>query len=340
MENKGLIIASPGNLKLMNLALPRPNNDEILVRVNFTALCGSDIKLYLGHYTAPHKYPILIGHEWVGEVVQAGHGQSGFWQPGEIVTGDCSIFCGICSYCSTNKNHCLNVEKKGITVDGSCAQYICVKASHIYRCPPLPDSKVFALTEPLAVVVQAIINRIPSDDLHKVRNALIIGSGGIGSMALLALQEFDIPKITIVDQSPEKLAVLSSFGFSNLITQQTELSESSTLSGPFDLIIEASGSPVALQRAIDLASPCGRIVCVGHQKTLELDFGTVIKKSLTLLASIGSTGGFEKAIEIIRVHPEQVSKLITRIVPIDESPEYFATSLLKSADIKVLIDLR
>ena len=337
--NKGLVIFSPGDLRLTDLEQPQPKADELLVRVRYTALCGSDIKLYLGSYTAPHKYPIVIGHEWVGEIVQAGNDQLEFWQPGDIVTGDCSIFCGACSYCSSNKNHCPSVEKKGITVDGACIQQICIKAAHAYHCPRLSDNRVFALAEPLAVVVQAIHNRISTGELKRVRNALIIGSGGIGSMALLALQEFDIPKITIVDQTSEKLAVVSSFGFSNLTVQQTDLSETSNLAGSFDLIVEASGSPLALQHAIELASPCGRIVCVGHQKTLELDFGTAIKKSLTLLASIGSTGGFEKAIEIIREHPEQVSRLITRTVPLAEAPGYFSTDLLKSSDIKVLIDL-
>ena len=131
MENKGLVITTPGSLKLLDLAEPQPKADEVLVRVSHVALCGSDVKLYLGQYTAPHKYPIQIGHEWVGEVVSTGDPESK-WHPGDIVTGDCSLFCGDCSYCSTNKNHCFSVEKKGITVDGACSQYICVNTAHLY----------------------------------------------------------------------------------------------------------------------------------------------------------------------------------------------------------------
>lgn len=340
LENNGLVIESPGELKLINLPLRKLETDEVLVRVKYAALCGSDIKLYLGSYTAPHKYPIVIGHEWVGEIVQVEAQSAQNWNIGDVITGDCSIFCGSCSYCGINKNHCLHIEKKGISRDGACCQTIIVNERHIYNCPKLPDIRVLALAEPLAVAVQGIINRISEEDLRRVKSALIIGSGGIGVMALFSLLEFQIPEITIVDREKEKLSLVSSFGYSNVTTLETDLSDNTLNSGEgFDLIIEAAGSNTALKRAIELANPCGKIVFLGHQKITELDFGLVMKKSLSILGSMGSTGGFEKAIKIIENNYVNISKLITRIVPLGKAEEYFKTQLKSSKDIKVLIDL-
>ncbi|MCL6477488.1 MAG: alcohol dehydrogenase catalytic domain-containing protein [Peptococcaceae bacterium] len=338
--NKGLVIESPGKLKLINIPLRELEDDEVLVRVRYVALCGSDIKLYLGSYSAPHKYPLVIGHEWVGEIEQVGSGVGASWHIGNVVTGDCSIFCNSCSYCTTNKNHCANIEKKGITQDGACCRYIIAKDQHIYNCPKLPDIKPLALAEPLAVAVQGIINRIPEECLKRVRSALIIGCGGIGVMALFSLLEFQIPKITIVDSVKEKLSIVSSLGYSNVNTIETDLSDYNTnLVEGFDLIVEAAGSCSALRRAFELANPCGKIICLGHQKNTELDFGMVIKKSLSIFGSIGSTGGFEKAIQIIKKNHSNISKMITKIVPIDKAGHFFKNELQSSKNIKVLIDL-
>lgn len=340
LKNIGLVIESPRELKLINLPLRELKTDEVLVRIKYVALCGSDIKLYLGSYTAPHKYPIVIGHEWVGEIVQVGAQSTQNWNIGDLVTGDCSIFCGSCNFCRTNKNHCIHIEKNGISRDGACCQTIIVNERHIYTCPKLPDIRVLALAEPLAVVVQGIINRICEADLKRVKSVLIIGSGGIGVMALFSLLEFQIPEITIVDSEKDKLSIVSSFGYSNVTTLKTNLSDNALNSGEgFDLIIEAAGSTTALKRAVELANPCGKIVCIGHQKSTELDLGLVMKKSLSILGSMGSTGGFEKAIKIIENNYVNISKLITRIVPLEKAEEYFKTQLMSSKDIKVLIDL-
>lgn len=340
-KNKCLSIMGPNKIEVLDVPLKNSlEPDELLVRVKYAALCGSDIKLYLGTYTAPHKYPIIIGHEWVGEIVKVGSDSNGTWAVGDTVTGDCSFYCNSCNYCAHNKNHCLTIQKKGITLDGACSQYIIVKKQHAYHCPKLSDPKPYALTEPLAVAVQGIINRISADDLKFVKRALIIGAGGIGIMSMLCLLQHQIPEITIVDINKEKLGVIRSLGFSNVDTIETDLSVSDSVCNEgFDLIIEAAGSHMALSKAVELANPCGKIVCLGHQKTVSLDFGLAIKKSLSIIASLGSTGGFEEAVQIIQNNQSVVSKLITRVVPLEKAQEYFQDDLGCPQDIKVLIDL-
>lgn len=337
---KALTVMGPKKVEIIEAPIKAVlEPDELLVRVKYAALCGSDIKLFQGTYTAPHSYPLVIGHEWVGEIVKIGS-DSSTWAVGDTVTGDCSSFCNSCIYCTYNKNHCLTIQKKGITLDGACSQYIIVKKHHAYYCPKSSDQKLYALTEPMAVAVQGIINRLSADDLKFVRRALVIGAGGIGIMSMLCLLEHQVPQITIVDITTEKLAVVNSFGFPNVTTIETALTDADIANDDgFDLIIEAAGSTLAVSKAMEMANPCGKIVCIGHQKTVNLDLGLAMKKSLSILASLGSTGGFEEAIQLISKNQSVVSKLITRVVPLEQAPEYFHKDLACSRDIKVLIDL-
>jgi len=335
--NLAVLVDAPGQLRLAELPIPLPGPGEVGVRVRYVALCGSDKKLFEGSYKAPHKYPVVIGHEWVGTIESLGEGCTESWALGDVVTGDCSLYCGGCHYCGTNRNHCTTVEKRGITVDGACAQHIVLNARHIYRCPKDSDPLPFVLSEPLAVSVHAICNRFTSEELKRVRKALVIGAGGIGTLALFTLAEFSIPEITLVDLAGEKLAVANSLGFPNVRTAVSDLSDLANDS--FDLILEASGSGAALARALELAAPCAKLVCIGHQGKLELDFGLVMKKSLTISASMGSTGGFEKAIQAIARHHVAVSRIITRVVPITGVEHHFRENLGCNSDLKVLIDL-
>jgi L-iditol 2-dehydrogenase len=339
-QNKGLVIETPGVIKLVGLPLESPKADEVLVGVKYVALCGSDKKLYLGSYTGPHKYPITIGHEWVGEVVQAGAGAAEQWRSGDLVTGDCSVFCGTCGNCRIDRNHCAGIEKTGITVDGACSQYFLVDRRHIYRCPQLPDPRVFALSEPLAVVVQGVVNRITREDLKLAGSALIVGAGGIGSMALCLLAALRVPKITIVDTVQERLDVVASLGYPNVAVMRSDLAGSPCQPNEgFDLIIEAAGSSGALARAVELANPCAKIVCIGHQQKAEMDAGMVVRKSLTVIGSHGGTGGFERAIKIIEENWTSVAKMITKVVPLGEAEEFFRSQLESGKETKVLIDL-
>ena len=318
------------------MPLPALQADEVVVRVDYVALCGSDIKLFNGTYTAPHKYPIVLGHEWVGQVEDVSQSAAELWHVGDFVTGDCSLFCGRCANCAKNQNHCLHIQKRGITLDGACAEHIIVRSRHLHHCPVVSDARPFALTEPMAVVVQGLHNRIPTETLRSAKRALIIGAGGIGMMALLSLLDFKIPTITVADPVPEKLSLVSRLQLNDM----TWTSVFPTEQDSFDLIVEASGSAQALQQALKVAAPGATIVCFGHQSLLELDGGIIVKKSLSLLGSIGGSGSFELAAQKIQSRTSLVLQLITRIVPLPQAEAFFRNYLNHEVNIKILIDLR
>jgi threonine dehydrogenase-like Zn-dependent dehydrogenase len=315
--------------------MPQLADGEVGVRVHYVALCGSDIKLYHGSYTAPHSYPVVLGHEWVGLVEKVTPAASAHWQIGDYVTGDCSLFCGECPRCKIDVNQCLTIQKRGITRDGACACHIAVNARHLHRCPSSPSMMPFALSEPLSVAFQGIHNRVSSAALERTSRALIIGGGGIGIASLIALLDAGIPDITIADPVAEKRALIDSFKLKNVTTLAALPSTPDT----FDLIVEAAGSGQALSNAFCVAAPLATIVCLGHQGAVEIDGGALIKKSINLIGSIGSSGGFEKAVAAIPVHLAIVEKMITRTVPIENAPSYFENDLDREVNVKIVIDL-
>jgi threonine dehydrogenase-like Zn-dependent dehydrogenase len=337
--NHGLQISCPGELAIVELPFRRPIGDELAIRVRFAALCGSDIKLYAGTYTAPHEYPIVIGHEWVGEVEGVGPQASAAWRVGDVVTGECSVFCGKCDYCLRNPNHCRQIEKKGITQDGACARHILVGERHLHRCPRLPDLRPLALTEPLAVAVQGISRRVPADDLPRARRALVIGCGGIGIMSTLVLSEAGVPDIAVRDIVEDKLDIVRSFGLPGVTASLPAAASDHSLGDGFDLVVDAAGGAGTLAAAIEQAAPCATVVCLGHQGRIELDFGAALRKSLTIVASLGSCGGFPRAIDLIERHQESIRRMITRIVPLQDAPAFFKHELIPAKGVKTLIDL-
>jgi len=335
MRNHGLRIVAPGKLRLEELPMPILADGEVAVRVHYVALCGSDIKLYHGSYKAPHSYPIVLGHEWVGQIEGVSPSAAAHWKIGEFVTGDCSLFCGTCINCATDKNHCLTIQKRGITRDGACARHIAVHFRHVHRCPNVPDMRPYALAEPMSVAIKGIQNRIPHARLGSLRNALIIGAGGIGISTLISLLDFGIPSIVIADPIRKKTDLVSSFNLSNVAA----VSELPAETDSFDLIVEAAGSGSAIQQAFKLAAPGASIVCLGHQSTVEFDCGALVKKSLNLLGSIGSSGGFERAIEIVQSRTPLVARMITRTVALADAETFFRDDLDREQNIKILIDL-
>lgn len=335
MTNACLRICAPGIVKVESIPVPELADGEVQVRVHFVALCGSDVKLFHGSYTAPHSYPIILGHEWVGQIEAVSPAAASHWKVGEWVTGDCSLYCGTCVRCATDKNHCLHIQKRGITRDGACARHIAVHSRHLHRCPNASDPKPFALTEPMSVGIHAVLERIPTAQLKAVRSALIIGAGGIGISMLISLIDFKIPRIVIADPIRAKTDLVASFNLANVETACELPHEADS----FDLIVEAAGSAPALQQSLALAAPCGMIVCLGHQSKVELDCGMVVKKSLNLLGSIGSAGGFDQAIETIHARTPLVARMITRTVPLSDAEAFFRDDLDREQNIKIMIDL-
>lgn len=339
-DNKGLIIETSENIHYKSLTMPHVKEDELQIRVKYIALCGSDIKLFEGKYTAPHRYPIIPGHEWVGEVVYVGKAAGSSFKQGDIVTGDCSIYCNHCRACERDKNLCETIEKRGITVDGACCSFISAKPQYVYLCEDAKQILPFVLSEPMAVVARAFKNRLAAREIRPNDKVLIFGCGGIGILGMIYLQNMGFSNIIMTDTNSNKVRMAELLGGQGVRGVAFEhITEDKTLENDIDIIFEASGSPDALKSSLKAAGRNAKIFMVGHQQSVELDMSEVIKKSLQIYGSIGGTGSFKEAIQVISSCRAKVLDLITEIVPIEEAVLYFMSEKYRESIGKVVISL-
>lgn len=336
---RGLVLKEPGKFDLVESALEPIRDDEVRIKIDNVGICGSDIHLFKGDYEGPHRYPMYFGHEWAGTVCEVGSNVNGF-KVGDKVTGDCSRWCGHCMYCQVDRNLCAHIEKFGISLDGASREFINVEARYLYKAPEDIDLKLLSLAEPLAVSINAV-KKVAAEDISKWR-ILILGAGTIGLGVLLALRYiYSCNQVEMFDIDKERMGKAVTLGASAADLYQEEENGNrgswSTIysSSIYDLVVETTGNLKALKTALDKVKPRGKILCIGFPPPGEIAFKTIVMKALEIRGSIGGTGSFPEAIELINKKKNVVENLITHIFSIENVYEAFAKALDGSNAIKV-----
>lgn len=325
---KAAIIERPGNIKLIEKEIPEFSENEVLVKVRSVGLCGSDIGLFQGKYGSPHSYPIIFGHEWSGEIVDAGENVEGF-KNNDRITGDCSLWCGSCSFCE-KKNLCKNIQKFGITRDGACRDFFSIDKKYIYKASGNIPFEIIALTEPLSVSLNAL-SKLKEDNMKK---ALVIGAGAIGLSTVFFLKNYyKYESVDVLDFIDNRLSIASRLGADNTALK------SEGLTGSYDLIVVAAGSNEAFNQALQIARPGGTVLCIGHMKNEPAELDLIINKALTVMGSIGGTGQFKTALYLLQKHHSKLKEIITHRVSLDSVENAFQIAQRQDESIKVVINL-
>ncbi len=312
-----------------NIPIPVPTDDQILVRVSYCGVCGTDYDLFSGESSFVKDglatFPIRLGHEWSGIVTQVGPNTKRL-HVGDRVVGDNYVSCGICEACCRGDyNHCTGRSHVG-TIDpcwpGAYAEYYLVPERHAYRIAdhvPLRDA---ALCEPLSVAYGGIKKMdITSDTI-----VAVIGTGSIAmSAAALALNRGG--KVYVIGRNPFKLRVAEKLGVHGIIdcTQGSVAQELEHLTGGrlADCILECSGNPVMVDEIIKIATPKAKATLLGfyNEKPREVDFSALVAKELTLVGVMGEYGNLEAVSKIMAEHDLKLSNIITGEVPFERCGE-------------------
>ena len=325
---------------------PVPSGHEVLVRIKNVGICGSDIHLFHGTYNGPHSYPMKFGHEWSGVVEATGELVTSV-KPGDLVTGDCSRFCGSCPACENDRNLCSHIEKFGITVDGSSTEYILRDEKYLYKSPAGMDEKLLALTEPVAVAAHLLrkLRRILPDGFAGKR-VLVLGGGVIGMSAMMLLRHMEgCEQVDLYDLAAFRTAIAASEGARIPAAEELSPATGGTdyasmyASAVYDVVIETTGVASVFANTLNLVKPGGVIGCVGMISKVEIAQKLIVTKSLTVIGSIGGTGDFDRAMEFLVAFPESASKLISHTFPMAQVAEAFATAQVPSGSLKVVLAL-
>ena len=233
-------------LSLEQVPIPEVGINDVKVRILKTAICGTDLHIYNWDEWAQKTIPIpmVVGHEFVGEIVEVGKNVNDF-TPGEIVSGEGHIVCGRCRNCMAGRRHlCAATSGIGVDRSGAFAEYLVLPMSNVWEHRPNIDLDIASMFDPLGNAVHTALQfDLLSEDV------LITGAGPIGCMAAAVCRHAGARHIVITDISPVRLEMAKKFGVTRAVdaTRQSieEVQQELGMKEGFDVGLEMSGSPLA-----------------------------------------------------------------------------------------------
>ena len=340
--SKGIVLQGDRRAEVVTTEVTHPTGTQVLIRTHAVGLCGSDLALYEGTYEGPRNYPTYFGHEWSGTVEAVGSDVTTV-QPGDKVTGDCSMSCGECEFCARDRNLCQSIEKVGITADGASRQLFIQEERYVYRADPEADLDLVALSEPLAVGAHAARRvRACRPDLHREK-ILVLGGGTIGLSCFFALKYLEgCDNIELYDLVEARVEQAMRLGARQPTDVAAAAGDSETYSGlysgrGYDAIFETSGAPPAFRNSVGLIRPLGTIMALGFIPRVELELKQITLKAAQIMGSIGGTGEFRRVLGFALEHPDVARQLISHQVPFAEVDRAFALAADRRKAMKVLV---
>lgn len=345
MKNLIATVDMPHKISVNPGEIPTPGADEVLARTHCFGLCGSDQHLYEGTYGGPHQYPVIPGHEWSGEIIAVGENVTDY-KVGDRVTAEAAMWCGKCKFCDHDKNICLHIDKRGLTVDGYARDYVTIKARHLYALPETVDFQLGCMSEPFAVGFHAIRKGMGDNPAEFAdKKVLIVGAGPIGlSVAMLLIAEFGFTKVYVSDVEQSRLDKAAEFGAIpiklDMVDTKTiiQYDEMYGLDG-YDFAFESTGISKVLNNIFAYINPLGTIVCLAPIGNIQLEGGLLVLKSIRLLGSIGGGGDFMGVLNAFAKKPDYYKQVITHKFPLEQLEHGILTQKNDQTRIKIIMEM-
>ncbi len=318
---------------------PEPSADEVLLRVRYVGLCGSDLKTYQGHNPMV-EFPRIPGHEIAAIVEDTGEDVPRDFAEGDPVTVVPYSNCGQCAACQKGRdNACQFNQTLGVQRDGAAAEYVTVPWEKVLPATDLSLLET-ALVEPMTIGFHAVERaQVSSND-----TVLVIGCGMIG-LGCVAGSSARGARVVALDLDDSKLSLATECGAEEGINaRQTDPADALDTftdgDGP-DVVIEAVGSCATYRQALQLVSFAGRVVAIGYcgeDTTLPSDL--IVKKELDVRGSRNATPeNFQEVLDHISSTELPVDRLINRVVPPEEAGEALAHWSANPQDVtKIIIE--
>jgi len=268
---------------------PQIGINDVKVRVLLTGICGTDLHIYdwdeWARTTIP--VPLVIGHEFVGEIVEVGSNVNDF-HPGELVSGEGHVVCGRCRNCLAGRRHlCANTQGVGVNRPGAFAEYIALPMSNIWKHSPTVPIEVAAIFDPFGNAVHTALSfPVLGEDV------LITGAGPIGIMAAAVVRHAGARYVVITDINPHRLELAHRLGVNVAIDPKRkslkEVQKDLGMHEGFDVGLEMSGNASAFREMLANMSHGGKIAILGIPAgEMAIDWRQVIFNMLTIKGIYG-----------------------------------------------------
>lgn len=340
---KAVIIHAAHDLRVEARAIADPGPGQVRVRIRAGGICGSDLHYYLhgGFGAVRIKHPMVLGHEVAGIVDNVGPGVTHV-APGDAVAVNPSLPCGACRFCQAGEQqHCLDMRFYGSAmrdphVDGGFSESLVCEAA---QAVPLPDglsTEIAAFAEPLAVCLHAVRQAGPL--LGK--RVLVTGAGPIGALTVAAARHAGAREIVVTDltAAPEKTALaMGADRFLAVGGGADTLAPFAAQKGYFDVVLEASGSAVAVPAILPVLRPRGTLVQIGIGGDASIPLSVLAAKEITWRGTFRFRAEFDLAVEALARRAIDPAPLLTAAFPVERAREAFDLAADRSRAMKVQI---
>jgi len=274
---------------MVDAPTPKMGHNDLLIKIKKTAICGTDMHIYNWDEWSQRTIPVpmIVGHEYVGEVVGIGQEVKGF-ELGDRVSGEGHITCGHCRNCRGGRTHlCRNTTGVGVNREGSFAEFLVIPAFNAFKLPDDISDELAAVFDPFGNAVHTAL----SFDLVG-EDVLITGAGPIGIMAAAICKHVGARHVVITDVNPYRLDLAKKMGATRAVNVAEEslddvMKELGMTEG-FDVGMEMSGVPSAFQGMLDTMNHGGRIALLGIPPSdMSIDWDKVIFKGLVIKGIYG-----------------------------------------------------
>ncbi|NLP30970.1 MAG: alcohol dehydrogenase catalytic domain-containing protein [Clostridiales bacterium] len=283
-----------GNLELKEVPIPNYKDSEVLIKVKAMGICGSDILIYKGEFNT--NVPIILGHEFSGEIVDIGNNVSHF-KVGDRVASELNVqSCGWCSDCRKGDFHlCSNRKAPGIHMNGVFAEYVALPEFILHRIPDNLSYEEGAVMEPAAVAAHGVIERA---GIHPEDVVAIIGCGNLGLLSLQIAKNYGAKKVIISGTNKDvkvKFPKAMELGADYVINIDEhnirEAVDEITGGKGADLVIECAGNERAVDDAIDIVRKNGRLCTMGMpgERSIPVPWKKAVFKNIDLKFSYSSS---------------------------------------------------
>ena len=315
---KAMVLTAPGELVQDDVARPAGGPGQVLVRVTHSGICGTDYKIFNG--SIPVSYPRIMGHEMVGEVVEAGDTAL---HPGDKVIVDPELYCGHCFHCRLGKTHlCPNGMLLGRDANGGFAEYLAAPASQVFKLSEGLDIRA----APIIQVLTTCLHAQRQVDIFPGEYVVVLGLGVTGQLHV-QLAKARGATVIGVTRSAEKRALAETLGADVTIPggdgAVEKVREATEGRGP-DVVIETTGVVSQLSAAIDMTRSGGRILMFGIITAKEgaLPFYDLYFKELSLInARVAKSEDYPGAIGLVQRGLVQLEPLVSDVMPLGELKE-------------------
>ena len=335
---KTAVMTEIGRIEIQQRPIPQPKDDEVLVKIEYVGVCGSDLHYYesgaIGDFIV--KPPFVLGHESGGTVVEVGKNVTHL-KVGDRVALEPGKTCGHCEFCKSGRyNLCPDVVFFATPpVDGVFQEYVAHEAGLCFPLPENVSTLEGALIEPLAVGFHAANQA----EAGPGQRAVVLGSGCIGLVSMMALRARGVPKVFVTDVMDKRLQKAEELGAAATVNSAEEDAVQAVMrlteGRGADVIIETSGAPQAARQAVEMAKKGAVIVFVGYSKTGEvtLPMSMALDKELTFRTVFRYRNIYPMAIEAVAGGAVNLKGIVTNFFEFDDIQNAMDQSVKDKANI-------